>query len=181
MPSTPAPVGRRVFGLWLFGVLAGCGWRPVYAPPAGGGIGAAEQGLMETEVAWLPERNGQLLREALKARFERGTGGAARRYDLSVNLSIQAEGIGIQRDNTTSRVRLIGTAAWTLQLQNQQRSTLTTGFAREVDGYDVFNQQYFAADLQSGAVQRRITDALAEQITLQVAAWFNRRTAAADG
>jgi LPS-assembly lipoprotein len=158
--------------------LSGCGWRPVYAPVSSGGTGPAEQGLMETEVGWLPERNGQLLREALKARFERGTGGAARRYDLSVNLSIQAEAIAIQRDNTTSRVRLIGTAAWSLQAQDPQRSTLATGFAREVDGYNIFNQQYFAADLQSTTVQRRMTDALAEQITLQVAAWFNRRAAA---
>lgn len=179
MRRTPLPVARRAFGLGVLGLLAGCGWRPVYAPASGGGIGAAEQGLMETEIGWMPERNGQLLREALKARFERGTGGAARRYDLTVNLSIQAEGIGIQRDNTTSRVRLIGTAAWTLQAQDQQRSTLTNGFAREVDGYNIFSQQYFAADLQSATVQRRMTDALAEQITLQVAAWFNRRTAPA--
>lgn len=177
MGATPVPTGRRAFGLGILGLLAGCGWRPVYAPASG--IGPAEQGLMETEIGWMPERNGQLLREALKARFERGTGGAARRYDLTVNLSIQAEGIGIQRDNTTSRVRLVGTAAWTLQAQDQQRRTLTSGFAREVDGYNIFNQQYFAADLQSGAVQRRMTDALAEQITLQVAAWFNQRAAAA--
>lgn len=134
---------------------------------------------MEIEVALIPERNGQLLREALKARFERGSSGIARRYDLNVTLSISSEGVAVQQDNTTSRVRLIAVASWALRTQDTQRSTLTSGFAREVDGYNILNQQYFAADLQSGAVQRRMTEALAEQITIQLASWFSSRSATA--
>jgi hypothetical protein len=54
---------------------------------------------------------------------------------------------------------------------------LTTGSAREVDGYNIFNNQYFASDLESDAVQRRIVEALADQIALQLAVYFNQRQA----
>jgi LPS-assembly lipoprotein len=51
---------------------------------------------------------------------------------------------------------------------------LTSGTARAVDGYNVIDQQYFASDLESEAVQRRMVEAIAEQITLQVAMYFRQ-------
>lgn len=152
--------------------LAGCGFQPVYGP-AGGSEGPAATGLAEVEVLLIPERNGQLLREALQTRFERGGAGVARRYDLSVTLNISGEAIAIQRDSTSSRVRIIGTSNWTLYSQGLGRQQITKGTVRDVDGYDIIDQQYFAADLQSEAVQRRMMDALSEQITLQLASWFH--------
>ena len=41
-----------------------------------------------------------------------------------------------------------------------------------MDGINIFDTQYFAADLENEAVQRRLADALADQITLQLAAFF---------
>jgi LPS-assembly lipoprotein len=169
---------RRWLGLIMgAGALQGCGLHPVYAPTEAAAAGAAERGLAETEVALIPERNGQLLREALRARFERGQSGTARRYDLLVSLGLSGEAIAIQRDNTTSRVRLVGTASWTLFAQSPQRSALASGFAREVDAYNILNQQFFSADLESESVQRRMMDGLAEKVTLQLATWFRRNAA----
>lgn len=158
--------------------LAGCGWQPVYGPAGAGGTSAAEAGFAETSVALIPERNGQLLRQALQARFDRGGAGVAQRYELAVNgLSISGEGIAIQRDNTTSRIRLVGVAPWSLVSLGPVRRTLASGQARVVDGYNVIDQQYFAADLDSEAVRRRMVEALAEQISLRVAQYFHRQPA----
>jgi hypothetical protein len=46
-----------------------------------------------------------------------------------------------------------------------------------VDAYNIFDTQYFAADLENDAVQRRLATALAEQITLQLATYFRKRAA----
>lgn len=170
------PVSRRLFGvLALGGAVQGCGLHPVYAPTAAGD-GAAE-GLAATEVMPIPERLGQLLREALRIRFDSGGAAVSRRYDLLVSLSLSGEGIGIQRDSTSSRVRLVGSATWILYAQSPQRAVVTNGYARTVDGYNGSNQQSFASDLESEAVQRRMMDALADKVTLQLGTWFNQRAA----
>ena len=153
--------------------LAGCGFRPLYG--SRGEEAGVQARLGEINVLLLPERSGQLMRQALMTRFERGGGGLARRYDLAVQYALGAEPIGIQRDNSTSRVRLIGTATWTLMAQDAQRRTIASGSAREVDAFNVINQQFFAAELTSNAVQQRIVEALAEQITTQLAVHFSRQ------
>jgi len=133
--------------------------------------------LGEVQVGLIPERSGQLLRQALQSRLERGGAGVARRYDLSVQLSLALEPMAIQADNSASRVRVIGTANWVLTAQDTQRSTVANGSARETDGYNIINQQFFAAELTNAAVQRRMTEALADQITTQLAVYFSRRAA----
>ncbi len=154
--------------------LAGCGFHPIY----GTGTEAdssVQNRLREINVLLIPERSGQLLRQALQARLERGGTGTAPRYDLAVQYAISTEPIAILQDNSTSRVRLIGIANWTLVAQDAQRRTVTSGTAREVDGYNYINQQFFAVELASHSVQRRMADALADQITTQLALHFNRQ------
>ena len=154
-------------------LLAGCGFHPVYAPTAGGNPSAAIAGLAEIQIGLIPERRGQLLREDLLARFRRDGTSVARRYDLTITYTIDGENIGIQRDNTSSRARLVGLASWSLTAQDPKRTQLAAGTARQVDGYNIFINQYFAADMENDAVRRRMTEAIADQITLQLAAWFD--------
>jgi LPS-assembly lipoprotein len=169
---------RLLLAALALGVLAmapGCGWEPVYGGSKGGAAGPAQAGLAETSVALIPERSGQLLRQALQAHFDRGGAGTGERYLLAVSsYGISADTIGIQPDNTTSRVRLVGRASWSLVELGSQRRTLTSGYAQQMDGYNVIDQQYFASDQENDSVQRRMADAIAEQITLEVAAYFHR-------
>ncbi len=170
-----ARVTRRA---WLLGVgatgLGGCGFQPLYGTAEPDANVQAQLG--EVQVGLIPERSGQLLRQALQSRLERGGTGTSRRYDLSVQLSLALEPIAIQVDNSASRVRVIGTANWVLTAQDAQRSTVASGSARESDGYNIINQQFFAAELTNTAVQRRMTEALAEQIAIQLAMHFHRRS-----
>ncbi len=160
-------------------LLARCGWQPVYATRSDGMAGPAEQGLANTAVALMPARGGQLLRQALQTRLDRAGGGAAKLYDLTAQFSLAGEALNIdQNTSIPSRLRLVGTATWSLVSRDAQRKTLASGVARAMDGLNFYDQQFFAADMQSEAVQRRMAGAVADQITLQLAAWFNRHAAA---
>jgi LPS-assembly lipoprotein len=164
---------RILMLLGLGGLLPSCGFHPLYAK-ADGQPTAVQTHLAEIDVTYMPERIGQLLRGDLQARLERDDSGRAKRFDLGVAFGLGSDLIGVNPDSSISRVRLTGTARWTLTAQDPQRSTLATGVARDVDGYNILDEQYFYADLQNEAVQRRIADALAEQMTLQLATYFNK-------
>ncbi|HLJ04648.1 MAG TPA: LPS assembly lipoprotein LptE [Acetobacteraceae bacterium] len=171
-------IGRRqVVALGL--ALSGCGFQPVYMPTATGKAGVAQRELAAIHVNLIPDRPGQELRQALQDRLELAGGDVKRRYDLQVGFSVAGEGIAIQNDDTATRVRLIGTAIWTLTAQDSGKTKLSSGFAKAVDAMNILDSQYFALDLENEAVQKRIAETLADQITMQLAAFFRKRTAAA--
>ncbi|MCW3473933.1 LPS assembly lipoprotein LptE [Rhodovastum sp. RN2-1] len=137
-------------------------------------MGPAEAGLAAVDVGLIPERSGQQLRQALQERLDRSGAALARRYDLTVRLAWNVELLAIEQDSSVTRVRLVGVANWTLTGRDPQRRTLTSGTSRSLDAFNIINEQYFTADLNNQMVQGRVADALAEQITLQLAAYFNK-------
>ena len=52
---------------------------------------------------------------------------------------------------------------------------LTAGTSRILDGYNINNQEYFAADLEAEAAVKRIAESLADQVVIQVATYLRRR------
>ena len=157
--------------------LAGCGFHPLYGPLAKGGTITPE--LASIYVAVMLERSGQLLRQALQQRLEGAGSGVAKQYELTGGLSVSAEALGIQQDTSSTRVRMNGAAGWSLRKLDLKQTVLTSGTARATDGYNVNNQQYFAADLEQSAAVRRIADTVADQITLEIAAYFRKQADAA--
>jgi LPS-assembly lipoprotein len=169
---------RRMLALAAGVTLSGCGFQPVYMPTASGKAGVAQRELAAIQVDIIPDRPGQLLRQALQDRLEMGSSGVARRYELSVAFGISGEGIAIEQNTTVTRLRMIGTATWNLVAQDPGRTRLTSGSAKSVDAINIFDAQYFAADLENETAQRRLAEALADQITLQLATFFRRQDAA---
>lgn len=165
-------------GSGLVSMLGGCGFRPVYGTRGLGGTAAAQDGLAATSVDIIPERAGQLLRQALQERFERFGAGVERRYSLQASFRISDDPIAIQQDSSVTRIRVVGFADYTLRSLDASRRTLTSGSARAVDGYDVINQQFFAGDLENEQVVRRVAEATADQVALQLANYFDGRPAA---
>jgi len=180
-PILAHPVLRRraLLPLGLALLLPGCGFQPLYASGADGTPSPAQADLAAITIGLIPERSGQLLRQALQDRFERSGVGVAHRYDLSIAYAIGQEGIGIQPDTSTTYMRVIGTASWTLRAQDPQHTSLGDGTARAFDGYNFINNQFFAAELEFETIQRRLADNLAEQITLQLARYFKLHPATA--
>jgi LPS-assembly lipoprotein len=175
---TPDLRRRQLLALGAGGALSGCGFQPVYMPTASGTAGAPQRELAAIQVALIPDRPGQLLRQALQDRLEMGATGVARRYDLTVSFWIAGEGIAVQQDSTATRLRETGNANWTLVAQDVGRTRLTSGFARAIDAINITDEQYFGADLENESLQRRMAGAIADQITMQLAIYFRRRAVA---
>lgn len=173
MRAAPSVVTRRGLLFLACGSVAGCGFRPLYGgATADGAPISAELGAIW--VPPIPDRSGQLMRQALQQRLEGAGSAEAKRYEMVVSFLVAGEGIGIRPDNTTTRIRIIGSASWTLHDLSPQRVVLASGSARALDGLNILNQQYFAADLETETVQRRLAETLAGQIVQQVATYMRR-------
>jgi LPS-assembly lipoprotein len=170
---------RKLLTLGGAGVLAGCGFQPVYMPTASGRAGPAQRELATINVNLIPDRPGQLLRQNLQERLASDSSGVPLLYDLSVTFTVSGEGIGILNDNAATRVRLIGNAHWILKSRDPAQTQITTGSARAMDAFNVLDQQFFAADIDNEQVQRRLASLLADQIAMQLAVFFRHRAAVA--
>jgi LPS-assembly lipoprotein len=145
-------------------------------PTASGGAGVAQRDLAAVDVAIIADRPGQELRQELQTRFEGSSGATVPpKYKLGVNYSIAGEVLGIQPDSTANRVRLVARAEWTLTAPDGAGPPLTHGLARGFDDVNIFDQQYFAADLGVEQAQTRLAKSVAEQITLQLAGYFRHQ------
>jgi LPS-assembly lipoprotein len=171
--------GRRLVLFVVAAMLGGCGFQPVYMPTASGYAGPAVRELAAIRVNPIPDRPGQLLRQALQERLGSDAGHVPTQYDLAVSFWVSGEGIAVQPDNTSSRVRLTASANWTLIAQDPRRTQVTNGSARAIDAFNILDQQYFAADLSNEATQRRLASSIADEIALQLAMYFRRTAAAA--
>ncbi len=153
-------------------MLSGCGFHPLYGSAGAASGPRAELGAID--VASIPDRPGQILRQALQQRFDHGEG-LPKRYTLDVSFGVAGDPIAIQRDSTATRVREVATATWTLKSLDPAHSVVASGTARALDGVNIIDQQYFAADLEGETATKRITETVADQITLQIASYFARR------
>jgi LPS-assembly lipoprotein len=158
----------RVFGALSLALLAGaCGFHPLYLPSA-----HTQAGLSQIYVDIVPNRNGQLFRQALQERLEGSDSDPQQHYVLSVSYAVSSQGIGIEADNASTRNRFIGTANWTLHKPGFGGEKITSGTARTVDGNDVIVAQFFYSDLNAETVNKRIGEALADKIVQELAIYF---------
>lgn len=167
----PRQLSRRFVMVGAAGLTAGCGFHPLY------GSGVAQRDLAAVQISLIPDRAGQLLRQALQQRFDRGQA-VPKRFSLDVSYGVAGDAIGVQQDSTSTRVREIATATWFLKDLNPERTLVVSGAARALDGVNVVDQQYFAADLEGEAATRRAAERIADQITQQLASYFARRSTA---
>ncbi len=90
---------------------------------------------------------------------------------------MSSESVGYQQDSNATRNRLGAQATWSLVSLDAQRKTITSGVARSSDGYNYLDNQYFAVDQEDEAARGRLAEAVADQMTLQLATYFNSRAA----
>ena len=161
---------RRVcFALVMVLAMTGCGFHPVYAPGQ-----AARGNLPAIYVNLIPDRRGQLLRQELQTRLEGSEDDANKRYTLTVIYAESNAGLSVQQNNFSTYTRDIGTATWILHPADNPGQELAKGTVRSLDGYNVIDEQFFYQDLSEDAAQRRLAQALADQITLGVSLFFDR-------
>ena len=146
---------------------AGCGFRPLYAPS-----GATNADIGRVFVDVIPNRNGQLLRQALQERLEGPGDGDSKAYELTVSYIEHYEGIAIESDNVSTRTRITSEANWVLKKPGLLGERVASGSARGLDGTNSIAGQFFYSDLQTEAIDKRMGDTIADQIVQQLAAYF---------
>jgi LPS-assembly lipoprotein len=129
--------------------------------------------LREVQVALLPDRTGQLLRQALQSRLEAGETPYYTRYSLTLSFSIAQIGLGIQNDSTITYARFIATAPWSLTDQDSPTSQiLVSNTAQAADSVNIFDNAPFGQELETNSVYARLADAIADQIVTRLAHYF---------
>jgi LPS-assembly lipoprotein len=151
------------------GLACGCGFRPIYARGS-----AARAAMPAVYVKLIANRNGQLLRQALQARLEGSDDTVTKRYTLSIGYGETDQIVNVQADNSVTRLRSVGTATWALVPVDNSSNKLAGGTVRSVDGYNLIDEQFFYQDLSEEAVQRRLAEALADQIVIGLSVYFNK-------
>jgi LPS-assembly lipoprotein len=158
---------RAIGAMSVVALTSACGFHPLYLPSA-----QTQAGLSEIYVDIVPNRNGQLFRQALQEKLEGSESDPQQHYVLTVRYAVAAQGIGIEADNASTRNRFIGTANWTLHKPGFGGQKITSGIASTVDGNDVIVAQFFYSDLNSETVNKRIGEALADKIVQELAIYF---------
>ena len=145
-------------------LLAGCGFRPLYAHRT------APQ-LASVYVEPIPERDGYEMRNQLIDLFNSDGQEAGKRYRLTVTLNEASQGIALQNDATITRYNQTLDAKFTLS--DAQGNTLYQGAQSELTAYNVVQSPYATLAAQQDASKRAAQD-LAERIRLQLAVWFRQ-------
>ena len=148
-------------------LVAGCGFQPLYSARLDR---SASRPSVYVEI--IPNRTGQMLREALQTRLEGSSTGVAKQFTLAVAYSESEQPLGIQSDNSSTRTRDIGLAVWSLRSASNSAVPVTSGTVRSLDGYNIIDEQFFYATLSEEQAQRRLASALADQIVQGVAVYF---------
>lgn len=162
-------LNHKSFAAFTLLALSSCGFSPLYGGSAGGQASAA---LENVQVQNIPDRQGQLLRQALQQDFYKNGQPVQALYLLSVNYTINQIGEGVQEDSSTTRTRFNAVAQWTLSPIGQPTKSLISGNATAMDALNVIDQQYFASNLETQTINEQLANEISGQITTQLASWF---------
>lgn len=156
--------------------LAGCGFRPLLAPPAQGEAETPlRRELAAIRVAPIGERSGQLFQRYLERRFEGARAGAiAGKYQLAVGYGVVTDIVGYRRDGAVTRIRYTATSDWVLYTMAVPPAELGRDTARTIDAFNIPDNQFFAADSSRIQMEERIIRELGDQVYEGVARELRR-------
>lgn len=148
--------------------LAGCGFRPLYAPTASGpGAG----GFSTVYVAQVPDRIGQLFRNDLIDMISPRGEPENPAYVLHATLSESREELAVQKSAAATRGNVNMTVAF--QLEKVGQGNVMGGTAVSVGSYNILDSEY--ATLKAlEAVRARTVRQLAENVRVRLGVYFHR-------
>jgi LPS-assembly lipoprotein len=166
---------RRVAGvLALAVILAGCGFRPLYAPTA---LTTTDPRLAAIQVPQIPERIGQRLTIALRDGFNPGGVKVDPRYRLHVTLTATRRETAIRKDGTATRSEIGVYANYSL-LDLGDGQVAFSGAAQSNSSVDLVLNEYANLVAEEDA-RTRAVDEIALELQTRCAMFMERPTAAA--
>ncbi|MCZ8312799.1 MAG: LPS assembly lipoprotein LptE [Magnetospirillum sp.] len=171
-------MGRLVRRSFLFALcavaLAGCGFQPLLGR-AGDSADAIEQ-LSAIRIEPIPDRSGQVLRNALLDRITPQGQTQASRYVLRIRLSEPRQTILLRRDDIISRSSY--TANATFELRDMQGRRVFSGSSSFITDYEITASE-FATRTSLENARDRVLELVADDIRNQLALDFRQRQNAA--
>jgi LPS-assembly lipoprotein len=162
---------RLALALALLGLIAGCGFRPLYGTR--GGSDATVSELAAVTVTPIAGRLGQLVRNHLREQLSpRGTPGPAR-YRLDIALIRASEGLAIKKDEEITRSNLRLTATFALRAA-AGGDALLEGQTRSIASFNLVRSD-FANLIAERDAESRVAREVGDQIATRLAIYFSRR------
>lgn len=159
-------MARGFFLVIALTLLAGCGFKPLYATTATSPGGAA---LNQTALAVIADRDGQKLRNLLTDRMHlRGTPQQPL-YRLAITLERSETELGIRKDATASRAQL--TLIAKMALTDTAGKMLLTTTAQSSVSYNKLDAQYATLAAEENATDRALRT-IADKIVNRLAVHF---------
>jgi LPS-assembly lipoprotein len=158
---------KKYAALLCLAFLSGCGFTPLYGD---GATSAVSTALKSIDVAPIPDRLGQLVRDGLERQFNAGK---STQYQLIVTLEQNIEGFGIRQDESVTRERVSLVANYTL-MDTATGKPLFEGQARSDAGVDKVRSEYATIAAERAAAQRN-ADQVVRQISVRLAQYFSQK------
>ncbi|HXR88191.1 MAG TPA: LPS assembly lipoprotein LptE [Stellaceae bacterium] len=168
------PSRRALFLAPLVAMLAGCGFRPLYAPR---GPRDWDPDLAAINVQRINDRPGQILAEALRENLNPSGVSVPRRWDLQTGLRVIRTDLGIQR-NATATTSQISVAASFAIIDAQNGKTVYTSSSTAVGDFDQVRDAY-ATQVAADAARDRALREVADDMTLRLSLFVRDQRAKA--
>ena len=163
--------GRALALLAVVLFLASCGFHPMYGEFAGSGINRTAQ-MGQVDIASIPDRNGQILRNHLIDRMYQKGRPDRPLYRLSVSIVATEQDLGIQKDSSATRAELILRANCVLNDINTGKE-MSRWESRSFVRYDIMEAQYATLAAKDNAYERGLED-LADDVVTHLALSFGQ-------
>jgi LPS-assembly lipoprotein len=157
---------RLAAALALGGIVAGCGFEPLYAERGTSGNLALD--LASIHVSQIGERFGQIMTNELRDGFNPKALKVPPAYELSVGLRETRTDIAARADGTASRNSITLSATWNLRRLSDGQIALS-GTSRAFGGHDILTNEYanvVSADTDEGRAVRDIGDEIQTRVAV---------------
>lgn len=148
--------------------LAGCGFAPLHGERGRAGTTATD--LAYVSVAPIPERSGQLVRNALLELLRKSGPQGRPVFRLDVQLAEAREGLAFSRDDSVTRYNLRMNASYQL-VDERSGDSVLKGRTRAIAAYNVVRSDYANLIAERDA-RERAARVVAEDIRTRLAVFF---------
>lgn len=150
-------------------LLAGCGFQPLLGRQSGSGSVSDE--LASIRIAPIPDRSGQLLRNALLDSLTPRGAAVTPQYALTIRLQEPRQTIALRRDDVISRSSYSAVA--TFDLVDRQNRKIATGTSSFTTDYEITVSEYATRSSLEDA-RSRVLALIADDIRNQLALALKR-------
>ncbi len=177
--STARPRAVATRGVVLLVVvcaLAGCGFRPLYAPRAPQDW---DPDLAAIAVGSIADRPGQILALALRENLNPGGVAVATRWRLNTRLTVARADLGIQRNATATSSEITVSASYVVTEASSGKQVYSST-SRAVGDFNQLNDAY-ATQVAADDAQDRALREVADEMTMRMALFVRQQRTKATG